>query len=208
MISLICCRRRRRSCHSNLLTLSVAGFSLREIARRHSNPTDPKAKLDSNLRWQKKFTKPQKGASIHDFHRVLRFFDPSPSLSTKFKLFVHKIAAFLDPVPPFCADVIYGSPQTSLAVLSPYGGSSLCVLLLPLLFWSGVEDIHGAMRNATPFAGQLKLISKKSDENLLLLLTDMTTIWTSFVAKRAQLCTRSFSTTCHKELCIEKAFLW
>ena len=53
------------------------------------------------------------GASIYDVPKILGFIlPPPPSLSTKSFLFVHKFGVFLDPLPPFCPDVIYGSPLT------------------------------------------------------------------------------------------------
>ena len=49
-----------------------------------------------------------KGAAIYDVHRIFS------SLSSTSLLFVCKFAAYLDPPPSFCEDVIYGSPLISL----------------------------------------------------------------------------------------------
>ena len=48
------------------------------------------------------------GESIYDVNIFFGFCPPPPSLSAKSSLFVRKFAEFLNP--PFCVDVIYGSP--------------------------------------------------------------------------------------------------
>ena len=66
------------------------------------------------------------------------FLTPPPSLYAKYIRFVRKFAAFLDPLSPFYADVMYGSPRrrrrkvsrsiTINPLLSPFSLSTVAVL--------------------------------------------------------------------------------